>query len=185
MKRCEWADGNQALLTYHDTEWGVPVHDEIKHFEFLLLESFQAGLSWLTILKKRENFRKAFAGFDPAVIEKFTRKDVTRLLHNDLIIRNRRKIESAINNAGAFLRIRNEYGSFDTYIWHFTGGKTIKHDFQSLSEIPVSTPLSDTISRDLKKRGFSFLGPTTVYAHLQAIGIVNDHLNYCFRYGEI
>ena len=185
MDRCDWSAGNPLLLHYHDTEWGVPLHDERKHFEFLLLESFQAGLSWLTILKKRENFRKAFASFDPRKVARFTETDKDRLINDALIIRNRRKIDAAIGNAKAFLNVQKELGTFDSYIWSFTGGRTVKNAITSMAELPASSPLSDEISRDLKKRGFSFVGTTIVYAHLQAIGVVNDHLVSCFRYNEV
>jgi DNA-3-methyladenine glycosylase I len=185
MKRCEWASGDPLLIEYHDREWGVPLHDENKHFEFLLLECFQAGLSWLTVLKKRENFRRAFAGFDPVKVAQFNEKTIVRLLGDTGIIRNRKKIEAAVNNAAAFLTVQKEYGSFDAYIWNYTGGKPVKNRFRRIEEIPASSPLSDQISRDLKKSGFSFVGTTTIYAHLQAIGIVNDHIISCFRYGQL
>jgi DNA-3-methyladenine glycosylase I len=185
MKRCEWASGDPLLIEYHDREWGVPLHDENKHFEFLLLECFQAGLSWLTVLKKRENFRRAFAGFDPVKVARFNEKTIVRLLGDTGIIRNRKKIEAAVHNAAAFLTVQKEYGSFDAYIWNFVGGKPVKNGFRRIGEVPASSPLSDQISRDLKKRGFSFVGTTTIYAHLQAIGIVNDHIISCFRYGQL
>ena len=172
------------MQKYHDEEWGTPLHDERKHFEFLLLEFFQAGLSWMTILRKRENFRKAFDSFDPVKVTRYGDGDRERLLSDAGIIRNRLKIEAAINNAARFLDIAAEFGSFDTYIWSFTGGKPVRNGCETMNDIPVSSPLSDAVSKDMKKRGFKFVGTTTIYAHLQAIGVVNDHVTDCFRYNE-
>lgn len=183
--RCEWCLGNELYINYHDKEWGVPVHDDCVHFEFLVLESAQAGLSWLTILKRREHYRRLYDGFDAAKVAAYDVQRIERMLQNPGIIRNRKKIESSISNARHFLEIVEEYGSFDNYIWGFTGGKVISNKWRSLSEIPANTPLSDAVSTDLKKRGFRFLGSTIMYAHLQSIGIINDHLVDCFRYKEV
>ncbi len=180
VRRC-W--GGDALMTaYHDTEWGTPLHDDRKIFEFLILEGMQAGLSWRTVLDKRENFRRAFRGFDPVKVARFTDKDVARLLADPGIIRNRLKILAAINNAKRFLEVRKEFGSFDTYIWGFVGGRPIRSGLRSFAGMPARTPLSDRISADLKARGFKFVGSTIVYSHMQATGMVNDHLVGCFRY---
>lgn len=184
-KRCPWCEGDELYIRYHDREWGVPVHGDKKHFEFLVLESFQAGLSWLTILKKRENFRKAFDGFDPKRVSRYREKKIQELLKNPGIIRNRRKIEASVNNAKRFLEIQGEFGSFDEYMWRYTDFKPLVHTWREASEIPATTQLSDEISLDLKKRGFKFVGPTTIYAHIQAIGLVNDHIVSCFRYKEL
>jgi DNA-3-methyladenine glycosylase I len=184
-KRCGWADVGQWESEYHDKEWGVPVHDDKKLYEFLTLEGAQAGLSWSTILKKRENYRKAFAEFDPTKVAKFTVRDEKRLLADTGIVRNRLKITAAITNARGILEIQKEYGSFDKYVWQFVGGKPIKNSFRSLSEIPASTRESDSMSKDLKKRGFRFVGSTICYALMQAVGMVNDHITSCFRYNEI
>jgi len=184
MKRC-WQTTNPILLNYHDTEWGVPVHDERLHFEFLTLEAFQAGLSWTTMLKKRENFRSAFNNFNPEHIARYDEQKILTLLEDASIIRNRRKIQATINNAQCFLRIQEERGSFDNYIWSFVDGKPIRNRRKNWNEVPAETELSDTISSDLRKRGFQYLGSITVYAHMQSIGLVNDHLVYCFRYKEI
>lgn len=185
MKRCEWCVGSEIYEKYHDEEWGVPVHDDRKHFEFLILESAQAGLSWLTILKRREGYRKAFADFDPVVVAGFDQEKVEELVKDASIIRNRRKIESAINNAKRFLEVQKEFGSFDSYIWSFVDGKPVVNKWKEMSEIPATTELSDRVSKDLKKRGFNFVGSTIIYAHLQATGIVNDHIVSCFRYDEL
>jgi DNA-3-methyladenine glycosylase I len=185
LKRCSWCLGDDIYIEYHDKDWGTPVHDDRKHFEFLVLESFQAGLSWLTILKKRENFRKAFNGFDPKKVAKYDKKKVERLMKDAGIIRNRRKIEAAINNAKRFLKVQKEFGSFDKYIWGFTDFKPKINSWKKLSQIPATTKLSDRISKDLKKRGFTFVGSTVIYAHIQAIGLVNDHIVSCFRYNEL
>jgi len=173
------------MIAYHDTEWGVPLHDDRGLFEFLVLEGMQAGLSWATILRKRENFRKAFSGFDARRVAGYGAKDVQRLLEDPGIIRNRLKIEAAINNARRFLEVQKEFGSFDRYIWGFVEGKPIRNRFRTLSELPSRTPLSDRISKDLKSRGFKFTGSTIVYAHLQATGMVNDHMVHCFRYRQV
>jgi DNA-3-methyladenine glycosylase I len=183
--RCPWCEGDDLYRHYHDEEWGVPVHDDRKHFEFLVLESAQAGLSWSTILKKRENYRKAYRGFDPEVVAGFGPRDVQRLLNDAGIVRNRLKIESSINNARRFLEVQREFGSFDAYLWGFVGGAAVANRWKTLAEIPATTKLSDTVSKDLKRRGFRFVGSTIIYAHLQAVGLVNDHLVGCFRYGEL
>jgi DNA-3-methyladenine glycosylase I len=169
-------------MNYHDQEWGVPLHDEHKHFEFLLLECMQAGLSWHTILLKRENFRKAFANFEVKKVAAFNNDDIERLMSDPGIIRYRLKIEAAINNGRAFMAVQNEFGSFDAYIWSFTQNKTVVNHWQELKQVPTKTQLSDTISKDMKARGFKFVGSTTIYSHLQAIGIVNDHLVSCFKH---
>jgi DNA-3-methyladenine glycosylase I len=182
--RCPWCLKDELYTKYHDEEWGNPVHEELKHFEFLILETFQAGLSWHTILKKRENFRKAFDKFDPVKIAKYREKKILELMQDEGIIRNRLKIESAIANAKAFMEVQNEYGFFDSYIWGFVNEKPIKNKWKSLFEIPAKTELSDMISKDMKKRGFKFVGSTTIYAHLQAIGVVNDHLTDCYKYSR-
>jgi len=173
------------MLKYHDTEWGVPLHRDRKLFEFLVLDAFQAGLSWAIILRKREGFRRAFAGFDPACVASFTTGRVEKLLQDPGIVRNRLKVESTVSNARAFLEVRREYGSFNKYIWQFTGGKPRVNRWQSLSEIPATSPESDAMSKDLKGRGFRFVGTTICYAFMQAAGMVNDHLVSCFRYKEL
>jgi len=180
-KRCPWCLGDDLYVRYHDREWGVPVHDDRRLFEFLTLEGAQAGLSWLTILKKRENYRRAFARFDAAKVARFGARDVRRLLGDAGIVRNRLKIQSTIDNARAFLRIRREFGSFDAYLWRFVDGKPLQGRRRSMKQVPGRTPLSDTVSKDLKKRGFRFVGSTIVYAFMQATGMVNDHLATCFR----
>lgn len=185
VKRCPWCEGNELYIRYHDEEWGVPVHDDQKHFEFLVLESAQAGLSWLTVLKKRDNYRKAYNGFDPLRVSKYTARKVEQLLGNSGIIRNRKKIESSINNARCFLSIQKEHDSFDRYLWSFVDHRPVINRWGEISEIPARTPLSDLVSRDLTRRGFSFVGSTIIYAHLQAIGLVNDHLVSCFRYKKL
>jgi DNA-3-methyladenine glycosylase I len=182
MNRCAWTSTNEVMRAYHDTEWGVPLHDDQKLFEFLVLEGMQAGLSWSTILNKRENFRAAFQHFDVARVARYTPRDVERLLQDAGIIRNRLKIAAAIHNAQRFIDVQHEFGSFDAYIWRFVDGQPIKNAWTSLREIPARTPLSDAISKDLIKRGFKFVGSTIVYAHLQATGMVNDHTVNCFRY---
>ncbi len=184
-KRCSWPTNEPLLIKYHDKEWGVPVHNDKKLFEFLLLEGFQAGLSWLTILRKRKNFRKAFDNFDFNKIAKYDKRKINSLLKDEGIIRNKLKIESAIANAKAFLQVRKEFGTFDKYIWGFTNGKPINNKFKSLRKLPAKTELSDIISKDLKLRGFGFVGSTIVYAHMQATGMVNDHISDCFRYKEL
>ena len=185
MNRCEWTGANELMMAYHDTEWGVPLHDEQKLFEFLVLEGMQAGLSWSTILNKRDNFRAAFHNFEVARVAQYTQADVERLLGNAGIIRNRLKIAATINNAQRFLEVQGEFGSFDAYIWRFVDGQPIKNAWRSMKEIPPKTPLSDAISKDLLKRGFKFVGSTIVYAHMQATGMVNDHTVECFRYKEV
>jgi DNA-3-methyladenine glycosylase I len=185
IQRCTWASGDPLLTAYHDEEWGVPLHDDEKLFEFLILEGAQAGLSWLTVLKKRENYRAAFDRFRPAVVAGYTKRDVQRLMKNEGIIRNRLKIEAAITNAAKFLEIQDEFGSFDAYIWSFVGGRAQDHRFSSLSRIPATTAESDAMSRDLKKRGFKFVGPTICYAFMQAVGMVNDHTIDCFRHKKV
>ncbi|WP_320174735.1 DNA-3-methyladenine glycosylase I [Maridesulfovibrio sp.] len=182
--RCPWAQ-HELEITYHDTEWGVPLHDDRHHFEFIILEGAQAGLSWLTVLKKRENYRQAFSGFNPEIVARFDENDIERLRQNEGIIRNKLKINSAVRNALAFLDIQKEFGSFDAYIWQFTGGKTIQNKWQSLEEVPAKTPEAEAMSEDLKKRGFNFVGPTICYAYMQATGMVNDHLVSCFRHKEL
>ncbi|MEW6361193.1 MAG: DNA-3-methyladenine glycosylase I [Pyrinomonadaceae bacterium] len=184
MKRCGWAR-NDLAIEYHDSEWGVPLHNDQKLFEFIVLEGAQAGLSWDTILKKREAYRRAFAGFDVEKVARFGEKQIEKLLSDPGIIRNRLKIASAINNARAFIKVAEEFGSFDSYIWRFVDGKPLINRWKELSEIPARTPLSDLISKDLKKRGFSFVGSTIVYAHMQATGMVNDHLTSCFRFKDL
>ncbi|MDR2662157.1 MAG: DNA-3-methyladenine glycosylase I [Treponema sp.] len=184
-KRCEWCLGSELYMEYHDREWGVPVFDDWKQFEFLVLESAQAGLSWITILKKRENYRRAYDGFDPAKVARYGEAKKKKLLENPGIVRNRLKIEASITNAQKFLELQKEAGSFSAYIWSFTGGKQIAGRWKNLSDLPARTELSDRIAADLKKRGFRFLGSVIMYAHLQATGIVNDHVTRCFRHKEI
>lgn len=185
VKRCSWPSNDELMINYHDQEWGVPVHDDKKLFEFLLLDSFQAGLSWSTILKKRENFRRAFDGFDVRKIAKYEGKETKRLLSDAGIVRNRLKIAAAITNSQKFLEVRKEFGTFDKYIWQFVSGKTIKNKFRTLSQIPAKTKESEEMSRDLQKRGFKFVGSTIIYAFMQGAGMVNDHLTYCFRYKQV
>lgn len=182
--RCAWAEGDHLMIAYHDREWGVPVHDDNSIFEFLILESMQAGLSWMTILRKRENFRLAFDGFDPVMIAGYSEREVERLLADPGIIRNRRKIEAVIQNARAFLEVQSAFGTFDAYIWRFVGGKPIVNSWKTITEIPAQTPQAIALSDDLKRRGFIFVGPTICYAHMQATGMVNDHTIDCFRYLE-
>jgi len=182
--RC-WKTTDPLYIEYHDKEWGVPVHDDRTLFEFLILEGFQAGVSWVLILRKRENFRRAFDGFDPVKVSKYTEKDVERLMNDPGILRNRLKIRSAISNAQRFLDVQEEFGSFDRYIWGFVGGKPIKNGFTSFSEMPSKTWISEAMCKDLKKRGFKFVGPVICYSFMQAVGMVNDHLTHCFRYDEI
>jgi len=184
-KRC-WGELEDRLMRdYHDREWGKPLHDDRKLFEFLILEGMQAGLSWKLVLDKRENFRRAFRGFDPVKVARFTARDVRRLLGDAGIIRNRLKILGAINNAKRFLEVQKEFGTFDRYIWAFVGGEPVRNKLRSFAEMPARTPLSDVVSKDLKARGFKFVGSTVVYSHMQATGMVNDHLVTCFRYKEI
>ena len=183
--RCDWGTTSPLYINYHDNEWGVPVHDDRKLFEFLILEGAQAGLSWETVLKKRENYRKAFSNFDPVKISRYGDKKIEALLGNKGIIRNRLKITSAINNAKRFLEVQKEFGTFDTYIWQFVDGRPIINRYKSIRELPATTEVSDAMSKDLKQRGFKFVGPTICYAHMQATGMVNDHVVGCFRYKEI
>ncbi len=183
--RCTWPlKGNALYLTYHDTEWGAPAWDDQTQFEFLILEGAQAGLSWSTILNKREGYRAAFAGFDPEKIARFGKRDIARLLKDPGIVRNRLKVEATITNARVYLDFRERNGSFADYLWSFVGGKPIQHRFRTTKEVPATTPESDALSKDLKKRGFKFVGSTIIYAHMQATGMVNDHLVSCFRYKE-
>jgi DNA-3-methyladenine glycosylase I len=184
-RRCAWPGSDPLYLAYHDREWGVPVHDDRLLFEFLTLEGAQAGLSWITILRKREAYRKAFASFDPLSVARFDRAKVARLLTNAGIVRNRLKIESAITNARAFLEVQEEFGSFAAYQWRFVGGRPIRNAWKRIRDIPAGTPVSDAMSRDLKKRGFRFVGSTICYAHMQATGMVNDHTVDCFRWKEL
>ena len=184
-ERCPWAGNDPLYLEYHDREWGVPVHDDRKLFEFLVLEGAQAGLSWITVLRKRENYRKAFENFDPEKIASFGHKKVEELLLHEGLIRNRRKIESVIDNAEAFLRVREEFSGFSNYMWSFVEGIPIQNCWKEMGEVPPYTPLAEKLSKDLKKRGFTFVGPTIIYSHMQAIGMVNDHLVSCFRHREL
>jgi len=183
--RCDWAGSDPLYVHYHDTEWGVPLHDDRALFEFLVLEGAQAGLSWLTILRRRENYRQVFAGFDPEKVARFNRRRIDRLLADARIIRNRQKIESAVANARAYLAVQEEFGSFDAYIWSFVDGRPIQNRWRRLSDLPAKTPASTALSKDLVKRGFRFVGPTICYAHMQATGMVNDHLVDCFRHPEV
>ncbi|MDH3329099.1 MAG: DNA-3-methyladenine glycosylase I [Desulfobulbaceae bacterium] len=185
IQRCEWAGSGEVEQAYHDSEWGVPVHDDRLLFEFLILEGAQAGLSWATILKKREEYRKAFDNFDAMKIAGYSDKKNQELLQNPGIIRNRLKVNAAVTNARAFLKIQEQYGSFDSYIWSFTGGKVLNNAWQDIKSIPVNTPESDAMSKDLKKKGFKFVGSTICYSYMQAVGMVNDHIIDCFRYAEI
>lgn len=182
--RCVWSLSGQLYIDYHDKEWGVPVHDDRIQFEFLVLESAQAGLSWITILKRREGYRKQYAGFDAEQVARFDEQKILFMLQDQGIIRNRKKIEASINNARRFLEVQEQYGSFCNYIWGFNDGKQVVNHFSRMEEIPATSPLSDTIAKDMKKRGFQFLGSTIIYAHLQATGLVNDHVMDCFRYRE-
>jgi DNA-3-methyladenine glycosylase I len=184
-QRCSWAGTDETYVRYHDTEWGVPLHDDRALFEFLVLEGAQAGLSWSTILHKREAYRRAFEGFDPHRVARYGARQIERLLGDPGIVRNRLKIQAAINNARAFLEVGREHGSFDRYMWSFVAGRPIRNRWRTLSELPARTDLSDRISADLKKRGFKFVGSTIVYAHMQATGMVNDHLVGCFRHREV
>jgi DNA-3-methyladenine glycosylase I len=184
-KRCAWTRDNPLMIRYHDEEWGVPVHDDILLFEFLTLEGAQAGLTWQTVLNKRENYRRAFSGFDPAVVARYNEEDIVRLLADPGIIRNRLKVRAAVRNAEKVLAIQEEFGSFDAYIWQFVSGKPINHEVRSMDDIPATTTESDAMSKDLKKRGITFIGSTICYAFMQAVGMVNDHQVDCFRYREI
>ncbi|WP_167619649.1 DNA-3-methyladenine glycosylase I [Maribellus sediminis] len=184
-ERCNWSTSNELMIKYHDEEWGVPLHDDQKLFEFFVLEGFQAGLSWQIVLNKRENFRRAFDHFDPEMVARYDDKKLEELVEDKSIIRNKQKIAACVNNAQRFLEIQKEFGSFDRYIWGFVDYKPIVNEFKSLKELPAKTELSDRISADLKKRGFKFVGSTVIYAHMQATGMVNDHLVHCFRYREV
>jgi len=181
--RCTWAKG-ELYEKYHDTEWGVPVHDDRRFFEFLILEGAQAGLSWITILKKRENYRRLFAEFDPQKVARFNAAKIEKLLTDPGIVRNRLKVNATVINAKAFLKVQEEFGSFDRYIWKFVGGKPVRNEWSSLKELPARTPVSDSLSRDLLQRGFKFVGSTICYAFMQATGLVNDHTVDCFRHGK-
>jgi len=183
-ERCAWAKG-EWLTPYHDEEWGVPVHDDRRHYEFLVLEAAQAGLSWLTVLKRREGYRRAFAAFDPEAVARFSAKRVEAIVADPGVIRNRQKIEAAVANARALLEVRDEHGSFDAYLWGFVDGSPVHNEWRSVGQIPAATPLSEAVSRDLKRRGFGFVGPTVCYSHLQAAGLVNDHLVTCFRWAHL
>jgi DNA-3-methyladenine glycosylase I len=183
-KRCSWSLSEPVYVDYHDLEWGVPVREDQKQFEFLVLESAQAGLSWLTILKRREGYRRLYAGFNAEQVARFDEARITTMLQDPGIIRNRKKIESSINNAQRFLEIQDQYGTFCDYIWGFVDGLQLVNHFKEMSDIPATTPLSDTLAKDMKQRGFRFLGSTTLYAHMQATGLVNDHLVSCFRHKE-
>jgi DNA-3-methyladenine glycosylase I len=183
--RCGWCTGKDYYEKYHDEEWGVPVRDDRTHFEFLILEGAQAGLSWDTILKKRDGYRRAFKNFEPSAVAAMTDEELEALLHNPEIIRNRLKVFGARKNAVAFLKIQEEFGSFDAYVWRFVGGKPIQNRRKSLSEVPASTPESDALAKDLKKRGMTFVGTTIIYAHMQATGLVNDHVENCFRHKDL
>lgn len=185
ITRCSWAGDDPLYVRYHDEEWGVPVRDDQRLFEFLVLETFQAGLSWMTILKKRENFRRAFTNFEPSRVAQFKAPDRKRLLDDVGIIRNRQKIDASINNAKCFEAIQKQEGSFTEYIWGFINGEPVLNEWVDENQVPASTPLAETLSQDLKSRGFKFVGPTIVYAHMQATGMVNDHIINCFRYTEI
>jgi DNA-3-methyladenine glycosylase I len=184
-KRCSWVGEDLLLRQYHDREWGVPVHDDRKHFEFLVLEGAQAGLSWTIVLKKREGYRRAFEGFDPEKVARFSARRIEKLALDAAIIRNRMKIEAVVRNARAFLKIQEEFESFDSYCWRFVGGQPKLNQWKIMRQIPATSAESDTFSKDLKHRGFSFVGSTIIYAHMQAVGMVNDHLVDCFRYSEI
>ncbi|MGD9679000.1 MAG: DNA-3-methyladenine glycosylase I [Vulcanibacillus sp.] len=185
MNRCPWCEKTDSYIKYHDQEWGVPVLDDTKHFEFIVLESAQAGLSWLTILNRREAYREAYDNFDPIKVAKYDHDKIEELINNPGIIRNRNKIKASINNAIKFLEIQKEFGSFSRYLWNYVGFKPVINKYDDISKIPASTDLSDSISLDLRNRGFKFIGSIIIYSHLQAVGIVNDHLTSCFRYSEI
>jgi DNA-3-methyladenine glycosylase I len=185
MKRCAWSGNDPLMIHYHDTEWGVPVHDDRKHFEYIVLDGFQAGLNWSIILKKRENFRKALHNFEPERIARYTARDTARLLKDPGIIRNRQKVAAVVTNARAFLKTRDAFGSFNAYIWQFVDGKPLTHRFRRMSDIPARSRQSDAMSRDLQQRGFKFVGSTICYAYMQAAGMINDHTLDCFRYGKV
>ncbi len=183
--RCDWCGSDPLYVAYHDTEWGVPLKDEQALFEFLILETFQAGLSWITVLRKRENFRRAFDNFDYQLIANYSSEKIEKLLLDPGIIRNRLKVKATVSNAQAFIKVQQEFGSFSNYIWGFVNGEPIINAFKTMKDLPANTPLSDSISKDLKQRGFKFVGSTVVYAHMQATGMVNDHITSCFRYKEV
>jgi DNA-3-methyladenine glycosylase I len=186
VKRCAWVNPGDPLMTdYHDAEWGLPVHDDRQHFEFLVLEAAQAGLSWAIVLRKREGYRRAFSRFDPQKVARYTDKKIEALMADPGIVRNRMKIESAVRNARAFLAVQDEFGSFDNYCWRFVDGRPQINERKASHEIPATSPESDAFSKDLKKRGFSFVGSTVIYAHMQAVGMVNDHLVECFRFKQV
>lgn len=185
MERCDWANSNPLEMEHHDKEWGVPIHDDRLLFEMLILESAQSGLSWITILKKRKGYLSAFDNFDAKKISKYTDKKIEKLLQNTGIVRHKQKISATIENARQFLKIQKEYGSFDIYIWSFVEGKPVKNSWKNSADVPANTPISEAMSKALKKRGFKFVGPTTCYAFMQAVGMVNDHLTSCFRYSEV
>jgi len=185
IKRCDWSYSSSELYErYHDEEWGVPVHDDQKQFEFLTLESAQAGLSWSTVLNKREGYRKAFAAFDPMKVARFSEKKIIKLLENPRIIRNRLKVNAAVTNARAFLKVQEEFDGFDAYLWQFVDGRPLQNRWRRMKQVPATTKVSDSLSKDLKQRGFKFVGSTIIYAHMQAVGMVNDHLVGCFRHKE-
>ncbi len=185
MERCGWCKGDALYEAYHDQEWGVPEHDDKRLFEFLILEGAQAGLSWITVLRKRERYRQVMAGFDPEALATWGEAEIANWLQDPGIIRNRLKLRATLQNARAFLRVREEFGSFDAYLWRFVGGVPIQNRWGSLAEVPVETPVAAALSKDLKKRGFTFVGPTICYALMQAVGMVNDHLATCFRYSQL
>lgn len=185
VERCPWCGTDPVYVKYHDEEWGTPVHNDLKHFEFLVLESAQAGLSWITVLKKRSNYKSAYDDFDPIKVAAYSEEKISELLKNAGIIRNRRKIEASINNAKMFLNIQREFGSFDNYIWKFVNYKPLMNKWKDISEVPATSNLSDEISKDLKKRGFKFVGSTIIYSYLQATGLINDHIVTCFRYDDL
>lgn len=185
LNRCSWCGSDPLYVIYHDEEWGVPVHDDRKLFEMLNLEGAQAGLSWITILRKRENYLRLFDNFDAQIIVKYSDKKIEKILQDSGIVRNKLKVNSVVTNANAFLQVQKEFGSFDKYIWQFVDGKPIVNNFKSLKEVPTKTEISDIMSKDLKKRGFKFIGSTICYAFMQAVGMVNDHTIDCFRYGEL
>ena len=183
--RCDWAGADPLYLAYHDREWGVPLHDDRQLFEMLILEGAQAGLSWITILKKRENYRRAFDNFEPEIVAAYGEDKIAALLADPGIVRNRRKVAAAVQNARAFLQVQADFGTFDAYIWQFIGGQPRQNAWRSLADLPAKTVESETMSKDLRKRGFNFVGPTICYAYMQATGMVNDHMADCFRYGEV
>ncbi len=185
LERCGWPGDDPLMIEYHDREWGVPLHDDRRHFEFLVLDGAQAGLSWRTILHKRARYRKVFSGFDPAKVARYGKRKIESLLRDPGIVRNRLKVESAVRNARVFLKIQREFGSFDAYVWRFVGGETIQNRWRTLEEIPASTAESDAMSKDLKQRGMNFVGSTICYAYMQAAGMVNDHRTACFRHREL